>query len=154
MATEQLVIDGLDGFRALVGKSIGQSAPVTVTHDKIGMFCDAVDNEEWIHHDVERCKASPFGDIIAPGAFTFAYFPSQWFSLVEIKNISTMLLLGADRIRLLAPIKSGSQVCMEATVESADEKDDSLEVRVAARWRLVGAERPCAVATIVLRYAA
>jgi acyl dehydratase len=53
---DKLVIDGLDGFRALVGKTVGPSDPVEVTRARIEHFCRAVDNDEWTHWDLEGAE--------------------------------------------------------------------------------------------------
>ena len=111
------VIDGLDGFRALVGETIGTSGLVEVTQQRIERFCESVDNDEWIHWDVERCKASPFGNTIAPSMFTLAYFSKLFFEMVEIENVPNMLFLGSDRVRLLAPLVCGEKFNITVKLE-------------------------------------
>jgi acyl dehydratase len=149
---QKVVIDGLDGFRALVGKRVGTSAAVEVTQEKIEEFCRAVDNDEWIHWDIERCKKSPFGTTIAPGMFTQAYFSKLWFEMVDIRNIKNMLFMGSDRVRLLAPLKCGSKFTMTVDVAKVEERDKGIAVFYDVTWNVVGADKPVTVATFIIRY--
>ncbi|MGQ9367032.1 MaoC/PaaZ C-terminal domain-containing protein [Azospirillum sp. ST 5-10] len=149
----KVVIDGLDGFRRLEGKSVGTSAPVTVTQDMIERFCGAVGNTEWIHLDVERCRASPFGTTIAPGMLAQSLFSRLWFDMVDIRNVSQMLFMGSDRVRLLAPLKEGQAVTMTAAVDRVEEKGNGITVHLGLSWMVAGADKPVTVATFLIRYA-
>lgn len=148
----KVIIDGLNGFRGLAGKRVGVSAPVKVTQEKIEDFCRAVDNDEWIHWDVERCKKSPFGTTIAPGMMTQAYFSKLWFEMVDIRNIGTMLFLGTDRVRLLAPLKCGDEFTMSVDVEKVEEREKGIAVFYDVAWTVSGADKPVTVAKFIIRY--
>jgi acyl dehydratase len=150
--SDKITIDGLDGFRKLVGSTIGPSEPIEVTQDRIAAFCHAVENDEWTHFDEERCKQAGFGTTIAPGMLTQAYFPKLWFGLVDIRNVSRMLIVGSDRVRLIAPLKRGQRFTMSATVARVEERDNALGVFLDLAWTVVGETKPVAVATYVMRY--
>jgi acyl dehydratase len=149
---EKVIIDGLDGFRSMVGKTIGPSDPIEVTQQRIESFCHAVDNDEWIHFDEERCRKAGYGTTIAPGMLTQAYFSKLWFQLVDIRNVPRMLFLGSDRVRLLAPLKKGQAFTMSATIARVEEKDNGIAVYLDCTWNVVGQEKPVTVATFVIRY--
>lgn len=149
---EPVVIDGLDGFRALEGRTLGPSRAVEVTQDIIAQFCGAVENDEWIHWDEERCRASSFGTTIAPGMLTPSYFPRLWFELVEIRNIKSMLMLGSDRIRLLAPLKRGARFQMSVTIARVEEREKGIAVHLDATFHVVGEEKPASIANFIIRY--
>ena len=149
---DKVIIDGLDGFRKMVGKSIGPSDPIEVTQQRIESFCHAVDNDEWIHFDEERCRQAGYGTTIAPGMMTQAYFSKLWFSLVDIQNVPRMLFLGSDRVRLLAPLKKGQAFNMSATIARVEEEDNGIAVFLDCTWNVVGQEKPFTVATFVIRY--
>ncbi len=149
---DKVIIDGLDGFRAMVGKTIGPSEPIEVTQQRIESFCHAVDNDEWIHFDEERCRQAGYGTTIAPGMMTQAYFSKLWFQLVDIRNVPRMLFLGSDRVRLLAPLKKGQSFTMSATIARIEEKDNGIAVYLDCTWNVIGQEKPVTVATFVIRY--
>ena len=50
---------------ALVGQPVATSDWVTVTQEHINLFAQATGDHQWIHVDVERAKAGPFGAPIA-----------------------------------------------------------------------------------------
>ena len=151
-SASKVVIDGLNGFRALVGKRVGTSGPVEVTQAKIEEFCRAVDNDEWIHWDIERCKKSPFGTTIAPGMFTQTYFSKLWFDMVDIRNVKNMLFMGSDRVRLISPLKCGSKFTMTVDVAKVEEREKGIAVYYDVTWNVVGEEKPVTVAQFIIRY--
>ena len=146
------VIDGLDGFRALVGETIGTSDYVEMTQDRMEKFCESVDNDEWIHWDIERCKASPFGNTIAPSWFTMSYFSKLFFEMVEIVNVPNMLFLGSDRIRLLAPLVCGERFNITVKVDRVEEKKNGIAVFYDVTWNVECKADPIAVALFIIRY--
>jgi len=154
MPNDKLVIDGLDGFRALVGQTVGPSDPVEVTRERIENFCRAVDNDEWTHWDMERARASRFGTLIAPAMFTASYFPRLSFDMIEIRNIETFLIQGAEGIRLFAPLKCGDKFTMSFTFERVEERANGIAVFYDASYTLLGADKPLALATFIIRYLA
>ena len=149
---DKLTIDGLGGLRALAGKTLGTSQPVRVTQARIEEFCRSVDNDEWIHWDVERCKASPFGNTIAPSMFTLAYFSKLYFEMVEIRNIPNMLFLGSDRVRLLAPLVCDQEFTITVKVDRIEEKKNGINVMYDVAWNVVGNDDPIAVGLFIIRY--
>src|SRR6478752_5447698 len=60
MATPRL-ITGLDELRTLVGEHLGYSDYLEITQERVDAFADATGDHQWIHVDVERAKAGPFG---------------------------------------------------------------------------------------------
>lgn len=149
---EKTVIDGLDGFRKLVGKTIGPSRPVEVTQERIEAFCHAVDNDEWIHFDEERCRQAGYGTTIAPGMMTQAFFSKLWFEIVDIRDVPRMLFLGSDKVRLLAPLKKGQTFTMSATIARVEDKDNGIAVYLDCTWDVQGQTKPVTIATFIIRY--
>ena len=64
--TSGLVTD-LAGLRGLVGKHAGYTEWQVMDQERVNKFADATDDHQYIHVDVERAKASPFGGTIAHG---------------------------------------------------------------------------------------
>ncbi len=59
-------------FADLVGTEIGVSDWMEITQDRVNAFADATDDHQWIHVDLERAAASPFGGTIAHGFLTLS----------------------------------------------------------------------------------
>ncbi len=48
-----------------IGEHLGYSSYHHVTQEQVNLFADATGDHQWIHIDVERAKAGPFGGPIA-----------------------------------------------------------------------------------------
>ncbi len=60
--TPSIAFDDIDGINAHAGDEYGDWGPeITVTQDMIQAFADLTGDHQWIHVDVERAKAGPFG---------------------------------------------------------------------------------------------
>ena len=149
--SDRIVIDRCDDFRRLEGRLIVDSDPVTITAEGIQHFCRGTGNDEWIHWDEERCKASPFGALIAPGLYLPALFPSLFWQVMEI-NVARMIVKGVDGIRILKPVTVGSRIRCRAAVEKVLERDSGIEVHYGIRFSFADTEEPAAVATFINRY--
>jgi len=150
--TEKTLIDGIDGIRSLNGTVIGPSKAVLLTQEMIEKFCEAVDNDEWIHLDVERSAASPLGSTIAPGMLTQSFFSTLWFDMVDIRNMNSMLFIGSDKVRLVQPLKCGDSFTMTAKIDSVEDKGAGVQVKLGVTWDSVNTGKPVTVGTFVLRY--
>ncbi|MFI5427200.1 MaoC family dehydratase [Aeromicrobium sp. UC242_57] len=58
-----------------IGVELGHSDWLEVTQDRIQQFADATGDQQWIHVDVERAAAGPFGATIAHGYLTASLIP-------------------------------------------------------------------------------
>ena len=68
-------LEGIEGLKAAVGQDLGTSGWVEITQDQVNRFADATGDHQWIHVDVERAKAGPFGGPIAHGYLTLSLAP-------------------------------------------------------------------------------
>jgi len=51
----------ISDLAACVGQEVAVSDWITVTQEHINLFAQATGDHQWIHVDVERAKAGPFG---------------------------------------------------------------------------------------------
>ena len=95
-----------------VGQELGVSEWVTITQEQINDFADFTGDHQWIHVDVERAKReSLFGTTIAHGYLTLSLAAALSMELGIIPaGVSQALNYGLDKVRFLAPVKSGSRV--------------------------------------------
>lgn len=148
-----VTIDGLEGFRKWEGRELFRSAPMEITKAKIQDFCRALDNTEWLHWDEERCRNSPLGDIVAPAMLIPSLFPTFYWESVEIINIPQFLFLGSDRVRIVSPIRVGSELVATARVERIEERGKGIAVFYDTRFDVVGDDDgPAAVGMFIVRY--
>ncbi len=95
-----------------VGQELGVSEWMTIDQERINHFADFTGDHQWIHVDVERAKReSLFGTTIAHGYLTLSLAAALSMGLGIIPaGISQVLNYGLDKVRFLAPVKSGSRV--------------------------------------------
>ena len=147
----KIVINDYDDFRRLEGRQIVASDPVEITDEGIQDFCRGTFNDEWIHWDREKCQASPLGDLIAPGLYLPALFPSMFWQAMEI-NIPRMIVKGIDRVRILKPVTVGSSIVGKALVDKVLDRDEGIEVHYAITFEFADTGETAAVCTFINRY--
>ncbi len=102
----------IDTISQYVGQELGVSDWMTIDQERINHFADLTGDHQWIHVDVERAKReSLFGTTIAHGYLTLSLAAALAMELGIIPvGVSQALNYGLDKVRFLAPVKSGSRV--------------------------------------------
>jgi acyl dehydratase len=120
MATTQ--IDGIEGMKALQGKTIGPGEWRTVTQEDIDTFADLTGDHQWIHTDVERARnESPFGTTVAHGNLTLSLIDGMRLDMIKSSGFKLGVNYGWNKVRFPAPVPSGSRVRATAEVVEVDE---------------------------------
>ena len=58
-------VKDIDGLRALITDEWSDwTAPVEVTQEMINTFADVTKDHQWIHVDIEKAEAGPFGCLL------------------------------------------------------------------------------------------
>src|SRR5690349_20788032 len=104
------VLDGLDGLKQSVGQHLGYSDWVEITQDQVNRFADATGDHQWIHVDIERAKAGPFGGPIAHGYLTLSLTPVLLEQVLSVKGVKMGVNYGCDKVRFPSPVPVGSKV--------------------------------------------
>jgi acyl dehydratase len=102
------VLNGLDELRAAAGTHLGVSDWLTIDQDRINLFADATGDHQWIHVDVERATAGPFGAPIAHGNLSLALSNLFLPQIVEVRGFEAGVNYGVDRVRYPSPVPVGS----------------------------------------------
>ncbi len=102
------VLDGPDELRAAAGTHLGVSDWLTIDQDRINLFADATGDHQWIHVDVERATAGPFGAPIAHGNLSLALSNLFLPQIVEVRGFEAGVNYGVDRVRYPSPVPVGS----------------------------------------------
>lgn len=147
----KVLISCLEDFRAREGEILFTSAPLCTTKDSIQQFCRSVNQMDWFHFDEERCAASPFGTIVAPGMFTLSLIHSVYFDNVELQGLRA-LFLGSDRFRILRPVKAGDQLSLVFTVKNVEAREQGFAVHYDFSWHANGEEQPVTLGNFIVRY--
>ena len=101
----EIAFDDLEGLRSVITEEWSDWGPeYEMTQEKVNQFADLTGDHQWIHVDVERANAGPFGGPIAHGFFTLSLLPTlNRAGHVKITGQQNVVNYGADGMRLLAP---------------------------------------------------
>ena len=149
--SKPLVITSLEDFQAREGELLFTSAELTANKEMIQQFCRSVNQMDWFHFDEERCAASPFGAIVAPGMFTLSLIHSVYFENVELQGLRA-LFLGSDRFRILRPVKAGDKLSLTFTVGRVEVRDQGFAVHYDFTWHVNNEEQPVTLGNFIVRY--
>ena len=77
----------LQELAACVGQTVAVSPWTEITQEQVNMFAEATGDHQWIHIDVEKAKAGPFGAPIAHGFLTLSLIPKLSQSAIKIEDV-------------------------------------------------------------------
>ena len=113
----------LDEIRSRVGKEVGVSGWLVIDQARIGAFAEATEDRQFIHVDPDAAAQTPFGGTIAHGFLTLSLLSRMAAEAILVPPTAKMIVnYGLDRVRFLAPVKSGKRVRGRFTLESIDQK--------------------------------
>src|SRR6187200_3088299 len=107
-------LQSLAELPALVGHEVAVSDWLTVTQEQVDLFAKATGDHQWIHVDVERAKAGPFGAPIAHGYLTLSLGPALLPQIMEVSGVAMGVNYGANKIRFPSPVPVGAKVRLGA----------------------------------------
>ena len=122
---------------------------VTVEQQAIEQFADATGDHNWIHVDPERAAQGPFGTTVAHGYLSLSLLPMLVANVLRVTDAQMGLNYGIEKIRFTAPVPSGSQVRLRATVRSAERRGEGVLYRVGVELEIQGADKPALVGEVV-----
>ena len=116
-------IASLDEIRSRVGEEVGVSGWLEIDQARIDAFADATEDQQFIHVDPAAAAQTPFGGTIAHGFLTLSLLSRMGAEAMLVPEGLTMAVnYGLDRVRFLAPVRSGKRVRGRFTLDSIEEK--------------------------------
>lgn len=145
----------LQDLAACVGQEVATSDWITVTQEQVNKFADATGDHQWIHIDVEKAKAGPFGGPIAHGFLTLSLLPTIFETGVEVVESRMGVNYGLNRVRFMSPVLVGSRLRGRMKLLSSEPiANDGFQMTWETTIELEGASKPACVAeSVVRRYA-
>jgi acyl dehydratase len=147
-----LVIEKPQDLLGMVGTKIGPTDWVRIDQERVNAFADCTGDHQWIHVDVERAKAGPFGGTIAHGYLTMSLINLFLPDLVEVRGFAHAVNVGLDKLRFLAPVVVGSRIRATSEIVSAEEVKGAIQSVVRVTIEIEGSDRPALVADTISRY--
>lgn len=135
-----------------VGEHLGYSGWHRVTQEQVNLFADATGDHQWIHIDVERAKAGPFGGPIAHGYLTLSLTPVLLGQVLQVNGVAMGVNYGANKVRFPSPVPVGANLRLGAKILLVEDVTGGKQVTVECTFEVEGSSKPSCVAEIVFRY--
>ena len=109
-----------------VGMKLEPSDWIEISQQRINEFADCTEDHQFIHVDEVKAKETPFGGTIAHGFLTLSLLAGLIEKIgITPENTVMGMNYGFDKVRFLAPVKSGKRVRMVGEVLNVDQKDEN-----------------------------
>ena len=142
----------LQELAALAGQAVSTSDWVVVTQEHINQFAQATGDHQWIHVDVERAKAGPFGAPIAHGFLTLSLIPAFFASAVHIAQVRMGVNYGLNRVRFMGPVPVNSRLRASIKLLKAEPIDnDGMQFTWEVTTEREGVAKPVCIAESISR---
>lgn len=116
-------VASLDDIRSRVGGEIGVSSWILIDQARIDAFAEATEDRQFIHVDPEAAAATPFGGAVAHGFLSLSLLSRMAANAMLLPEGMRMAVnYGLERVRFLAPVRSGKRVRGRFVLDSVEEK--------------------------------
>lgn len=141
-------VAALDEIRSRVGQEVGVSSWLTIDQERIDAFADATEDRQFIHVDPNAAAQTPFGGTIAHGFLSLSLLSRMAAEATLLpEGLKMAVNYGFDRVRFLAPVKSGKRVRGRFVLDSANEKaPGQILMRHKVTVEIEGEEKPALTA--------
>lgn len=142
----------LQEFPALVGQEVAVSDWITITQEQINLFAQATGDHQWIHVDVDKAKAGPFGAPIAHGFLTLSLLPKFFESAMAIVESRMGVNYGLNKVRFMGPVPVGSRLRARMKLLQCEPIDNQgMQMTWEVTIEREGAPKPVCVAESIAR---
>lgn len=135
-----------------VGREMGASGWIEIDQARIDDFAECTGDDQWIHVDVERARReSPFGTTIAHGYLTLSLVAPMVSQVGLVPpDAKAALNYGLDKVRFIAPVKSGARVRGRLSLVSAEPQSGGrILVKAHCTLEIEGEAKPALIAEIL-----
>ncbi|MBV9932583.1 MAG: MaoC family dehydratase [Alphaproteobacteria bacterium] len=138
----------LDEIRARVGGEVGVSGWIAVDQARIDLFADVTEDRQFIHVDPAAAAQTPFGGTIAHGFLTLSLLSRMAADAMLVPEGTRMgVNYGFEKVRFLAPVRSGKRVRGRFVLTSVEEKrPGQFQFVHAVTVEIEGEDKPALVA--------
>lgn len=138
----------IDALRARVGEVIGTSPWMLIEQSRIDAFAAVTLDHQFIHVDAARASSTPLGSSVAHGFLTLSLL-SHFAKCVlpEISGLAMSMNYGFDRVRFVAPVRTGSRIrAVFSLAALVPEASHRIQMRLAVTVEIEAEAKPALVA--------
>jgi acyl dehydratase len=150
MEPDMRVFTTFDEITAAVGEEVGTSEWLTIDQERVNRFAEATDDFQWIHVDVERADAGPFGGTIAHGYLTLSLLPYLGSQIFDLQTPGAKLNYGLNKVRFPTPVRVGSRVRATCTFSQVTDVPAGKQVTMNYVVEIEGESKPALVAEFLV----
>jgi acyl dehydratase len=138
----------LETIRARTGEEVGVSSWLMVDQARIDAFAETTEDRQFIHVDPVAAAQTPFGGTIAHGFLTLSLLSRMAAETMLMPDTMRMAVnYGLERVRFIAPVRSGKRVRGRFRLDSVEEKvPGQLLTRHTVTVEIEGEEKPALIA--------
>jgi len=145
-------LQSLAELPALVGQDVATSDWITITQEQVNLFAEATGDHQWIHVDVERAKAGPFGAPIAHGFLTLSLIPKFFETSMEIRESRMGVNYGLNKVRFTGPVPVGSRLRATMKLQACEPIDNNgMQMTWLVTIQREGTDKPVCIAESLSR---
>jgi acyl dehydratase len=135
-------------IRARLGAEIGVSSWVIIDQARIDAFAEATEDRQFIHTDPANAALTPFGGTIAHGFLTLSLLSRMGGEAMLLPaGLKMVINYGLERLRFLAPVRSGTRIRGRFTLDSVEDKaPGQVLMRHSVTVEIEGEEKPALTA--------
>jgi len=135
-------------IRSRIGDEVGASDWLTIDQHRIDEFAEATEDRQFIHVDPHAAAGTPFGSTIAHGFLSLSMLSRMAAQgMLVPDSIKMAVNYGLDRVRFIAPVKSGKRIRGRFRLDSVEEKaPGQLLLRHTVTVEIEGEEKPALTA--------
>ncbi|MFE2755379.1 MaoC family dehydratase [Actinosynnema sp. NPDC059335] len=145
------VFANLDELAAARGEHLGHGGWHEITQAEIDLFAEATGDHQWIHVDLEKAAAGPFGAPVAHGYLTLSLIPLLVRDIYTVEGLAMGVNYGLNKVRFPSPVVVGSRVRAGAELVEVADVAQGKQAVVRVTVEIEGNPKPACVAeTVVL----
>jgi acyl dehydratase len=142
----------LKELQALTGQEVVVSDWITITQEQVNQFAQATGDHQWIHVDVDKARAGPFGAPIAHGFLTLSLLPKFFESSLHVVQSRMGVNYGLNKVRFMAPVPVGSRLRARMKLQACEPVDNNgMQMTWEVTIEREGVAKPVCVAESIAR---
>ena len=146
-----IVINGIEGVRAHIGQHLGYSDYMEVSQERVNQFAEATGDHQWIHVEVERARAGPYGGTIAHGLLMLCIPAAMAKQLYRFEGFKMALHYGYSKVRFPNSVKVGSRIRLGSQILACEDVPGGVQITLEHTVEAEGPSKPACVAHMLMR---